>query len=78
LPLSRPPDKGKKINGRKRHIAVDTIGLLLTDHHHDPAPRPSASSRSSGRRLGSGQALSPYVIAGLGLRMMCQAEIIRW
>lgn len=20
----------------------------------------------------------PYVIAGLGLRMMCQAEIIRW
>jgi transposase len=30
LPLSRPPDKGKKINGRKRHIAVDAIGLLLT------------------------------------------------
>jgi transposase len=23
-------DAGKKINGRKRHIAVDTIGLLLT------------------------------------------------
>jgi len=27
---SRGFDAGKKINGRKRHIAVDTIGLLLT------------------------------------------------
>jgi len=27
---SRGLDAGKKINGRKRHIAVDTIGLLLT------------------------------------------------
>jgi Transposase DDE domain len=27
---SRDYDAGKKINGRKRHIAVDTIGLLLT------------------------------------------------
>ncbi len=27
---SRGYDAGKKINGRKRHIAVDTIGLLLT------------------------------------------------
>jgi transposase len=32
---SRGFDAGKKINGRKRHIAVDTTGLLLTvlDHH---------------------------------------------
>jgi len=27
---SRDYDAGKKVNGRKRHIAVDTIGLLLT------------------------------------------------
>jgi transposase len=27
--LSRGFDAGKKINGRKRHIAVDTLGLLL-------------------------------------------------
>ena len=27
---SRGYDAGKKINGRKRHVAVDTIGLLLT------------------------------------------------
>jgi hypothetical protein len=27
---SRRSDAGKKINGRKRHIAVDTTGLLLT------------------------------------------------
>jgi transposase len=27
---SRGYDAGRKINGRKRHIAVDTIGLLLT------------------------------------------------
>lgn len=27
---TRGYDAGKKINGRKRHIAVDTIGLLLT------------------------------------------------
>src|SRR5205814_4578044 len=26
---SRGYDAGKKVNGRKRHIAVDTIGLLL-------------------------------------------------
>jgi hypothetical protein len=26
---SRGYDAGKKINGRKRHIAVDTLGLLL-------------------------------------------------
>ena len=29
MPLSRCRDNGKKINGRKRHIAVDTLGLLL-------------------------------------------------
>ena len=27
---SRGYDAGKKVNGRKRHITVDTIGLLLT------------------------------------------------
>jgi hypothetical protein len=27
---SRGYHAGKKINGRRRHIAVDTIGLLLT------------------------------------------------
>jgi transposase len=27
---SRGYDAGKKINGRKRHLAVDTVGLLLT------------------------------------------------
>ncbi len=27
LPLSRHRDKGKRINGRKRHLAVDTLGL---------------------------------------------------
>ena len=27
---TRGYDAGKKINGRKRHIAVDTLGLLLT------------------------------------------------
>jgi hypothetical protein len=27
---SRGFDAGKKVQGRKRHIAVDTIGLLLT------------------------------------------------
>jgi hypothetical protein len=27
---SRGYDAGKKVNGRRRHIAVDTIGLLLT------------------------------------------------
>lgn len=29
LPLSRCRDKGKLINGRKRHVVVDTLGLLL-------------------------------------------------
>jgi len=29
LPLCRRRHNGKKINGRKRHIAVDTLGLLL-------------------------------------------------
>jgi transposase len=29
LPLSGCPDNGKKINGRKRHVVVDTLGLLL-------------------------------------------------
>jgi len=29
LPLCRSRHNGKKINGRKRHIAVDTGGLLL-------------------------------------------------
>ena len=39
---SRGYDAGKKINGRKRHIAVDTIGLLLTVLGHRrrrPGPR---------------------------------------
>jgi len=27
---SRGYDAGKKVNGRKRHVAVDTIGLLLS------------------------------------------------
>ena len=29
MPLCRSRHNGKKINGRKRHIAVDTLGLLL-------------------------------------------------
>jgi transposase len=29
LPLSRCRDNGKLINGRKRHVVVDTLGLLL-------------------------------------------------
>jgi hypothetical protein len=29
FPLCRPPHKGKKVSGRKRHIIVDTLGLLL-------------------------------------------------
>ncbi len=29
LPSSRGFDAGKKINGRKRHILVDTLGLML-------------------------------------------------
>ena len=28
MPLCRPRHKGKKINGRKWHIAVDAVGLL--------------------------------------------------
>jgi putative transposase len=30
VPGQRGFDAGKKINGRKRHILVDTLGLLLT------------------------------------------------
>ena len=30
MPLCRARHNGKKINGRKRHIAVDTLGLVLT------------------------------------------------
>jgi putative transposase len=30
LPSSRGFDAGKKINGRKRHILVDTLGLMIT------------------------------------------------
>ena len=29
LPLCRTRHNGKRVNGRKRHIAVDTGGLLL-------------------------------------------------
>ena len=29
MALSRPPDNGKKITGRGRHVAVDTEGWLL-------------------------------------------------
>jgi AraC-like DNA-binding protein len=29
FPLSGPPDNGKKINGRKRHVIVDCLGMLL-------------------------------------------------
>jgi len=39
---SRGYDAGKKINGRKRHIAVDTLGLLLLRPGHRrqrPGPR---------------------------------------
>jgi len=30
VPSSRGFDAGKKINGRKRHILVDTLGLIMT------------------------------------------------
>ena len=29
MTLERGYDAGKKVNGRKRHIIVDTLGLLL-------------------------------------------------
>ena len=44
---SRGYDAGKKVNGRKRHIAVDTGGLLLAvvvPRRRDPGPRRRASA----------------------------------
>jgi hypothetical protein len=32
-------DAAKKVHGRKRHLAVDTCGLLLTSWSPPPAPR---------------------------------------
>jgi putative transposase len=58
---SRGYDAGKKVSGRKRHIAVDTIGLLLTVlvtaagvQDRDGA-RPLLRNRQA-RHLGQGQA----------------------
>ncbi len=44
---SRGYDAGKKINGRKRHITVDTIGMLLIVAVSDA----SVQDRESGRAL---------------------------
>jgi transposase len=55
---SRGWDAGKKVNGRKRHIAVDTMGLLLavlvtpaSTQDRAAAPRLLRLLRATGRRL---------------------------
>ena len=42
---SRGYDAGKKVNGRKRHIVVDTLGLL---HRRAGDPRPACRTASAG------------------------------
>lgn len=44
---SRGFDAGKRVNGRKRHIVVDNLGLLLVVM----VTAASATDRESGRRL---------------------------
>ncbi|MFD7017388.1 transposase [Streptomyces sp. NPDC059161] len=44
---SRGFDAGKRVNGRKRHIVVDTLGLLLVVM----VTAASATDRESGQRL---------------------------
>lgn len=41
-------DAGKKINGRKRHAVVDTIGLLSATALRLCSPRPAGRARGSG------------------------------
>ena len=45
-------DAGQKVTGRKRHIVVDTLGLLLAvmAHPADLQSRPRAATRGPGRR----------------------------
>ena len=51
---SRGWDNAKKVNGRKRHIAVDTTGLVLAvvitaANTQDPRRRPAAAMESAPR-----------------------------
>lgn len=50
---SRGYDAGKKVNGRKRHVVVDTVGMLLlvmVNHGQRPGPRRrSPGARGDGR-----------------------------
>jgi len=52
IPGGRGYDAGKKVNGRKRHILVDTLGLLLAVVVTSAAVSDPAGARLLLRRLG--------------------------
>jgi len=54
IPGVRGYDAGKKVNGRKRHILVDTLGLLLAVVVTSAAVSDPAGARLLLRRLGGG------------------------
>jgi putative transposase len=54
IPGIRGYDKGKQVNGRKRHLLVDTIGLLLAVVVTAASVSDPAGARLLFRRLGGG------------------------
>ena len=65
---SRGYDAGKKISGRKRHIAVDTLGLLICVL----VTAASVQDRDGARPLL--QQLTPQIARSLGLRTAQAAQ----
>ena len=54
IPGLRGFDKGKNVNGRKRHVLVDTLGLLLAVVVTAASTADPAGARLLVARLGSG------------------------
>jgi putative transposase len=75
LPGERSYDAGKKVKGRKHHILVDTLGLLLAVVVTSAAVSDPAGARLLLKRLGGAQ---PRNCAAFGSMGQARGQLLEW
>ena len=67
-------DAGKKVNGRKRHIIVDCLGMILAVHVHPASIQDRDGAKPTMEKLKGIYPLLSLILADGGYR----GELVRW